>query len=485
MTEREKTMKKRNKLILWAVMIVLVVGLGLGLWKTGQGAALISKVGIKTATPVSTTYQTSAAKIGNLSVSVSGSGNVVAANTVDLAFLASGTIAKLNVNLGDKVTKGQVLASLGDVDSLQLEVKEYQVAVQKAQKALDDLLSPKSSTLSQAQLDLASAQQTFAEAQAALHKKGDSRCAPSLTEDYYYQYLNAQRKVDEWESYLYDQSSGYGHEYILQRLTPMHKERDLAYSNYTYCQSYTAEEIQASQAAFQLAKANMEQAEANFNAIKSGTGVDPQTLELDQATLKNAQLQLANAQNQLSGTSIIAPMDGVVVTINGEVGKTASGAVITLADLNNPLVKIYIDETDLADFAVGCTAEVTFDALSGQTFPGTVTQVTPSLVSVQSVNMIEGLVELQKKQALSGRALPLGLSANAEITCQQANNVLIIPAQSVYEENGQVYVYVLNAQGQPEKRTVEVGLKSVASAEIRSGLTEGEKVITSQVENKK
>jgi hypothetical protein len=42
-------------------------------------------------------------------------------------------------------------------------------------------------------------------------------------------------------------------------------------------------------------------------------------------------------------------------------------------------------------------------------------------------------------------------------------------------------VYVLNAQGKPEKRAVELGIQTVASAEVKSGLSEGEKVIISQV----
>ena len=53
---------------------------------------------------------------------------------------------------------------------------------------------------------------------------------------------------------------------------------------------------------------------------------------------------------------------------------------------------------------------------------------------------------------------------------------------ALYEPEGQsAYVYILNNAGQPEKREVVVGLKTIASAEVTNGLSEGEKIITSQM----
>jgi multidrug efflux pump subunit AcrA (membrane-fusion protein) len=77
----------------------------------------------------------------------------------------------------------------------------------------------------------------------------------------------------------------------------------------------------------------------------------------------------------------------------------------------------------------------------------------------------------------------MGTTAAVEVTCEQAKNALVVPAQALYQPKGQpAYVYTLDGAGQPVKREVVVGLKTVASAEITGGLSEGEKVITSQVE---
>jgi multidrug efflux pump subunit AcrA (membrane-fusion protein) len=111
-----------------------------------------------------------------------------------------------------------------------------------------------------------------------------------------------------------------------------------------------------------------------------------------------------------------------------------------------------------------------------------VTRVLPVVVSTNSVNAVEGYVELNDPTALTGKTLLIGSNASADVTCSQAQNALLVLIEAVHTTtDGQSYVYVLNQAGKPEKRTVEVGLKNAISAEIRNGLQNGEKVITSPV----
>jgi HlyD family secretion protein len=483
MNAAQKQPKKRTGFLLLALALVVIAGIGIGFWRiTAARQAAAAQATAEAAAK----YKTTTVRRSDLTLSISGSGTVITAQSVDLGFSVDGTVGQVNVQAGDKVTQGQVLATLADTATLKQTILDQQLAVTVAQKTLDDLLSGGSSTLAQAQADQSSAEEAYTEAKKNAHKKGDARCAVSKTQQYYFQYLYAQAQVNEWESYLNDPNTGYGHDYILQKLTPMRKERDQAYANYTYCQSYTDQEIQSSQAALQLAKAKLDQANTTYDNLKANSGVDPVAVAIAQATLNNAKVQLSNAQTKLAGTTITAPMDGTVTTVNGTVGDDiTTGTFITLSDLEQPQVQVNIDETDLENFAVGCAAEVTFDSLTGETFPGTVTQIAPVMVTVNSSNMVQGLVELQKKQMASGKTLLMGMTASVEVTCKQAKNALVVPAQALYEPTGQsAYVYVLNSQGEPEKRDVVVGLKTVASAEITSGLSEGEKIVTSQIENK-
>jgi HlyD family secretion protein len=484
MIAEKKNPKKRKGFLLLALALVGIVGIGYGFWRVAQtGQTTAASASAAATAGASAKYKTTTVRRSDLAITVSGSGTVVAEQSVDLGFSVSGTLAELNVQAGDPVTQGQVLASLGDTAPLKQTILDQQLAVQVAQKTLADLQTGASGALAQAQAGQATAAESYLKAKANLHQKGDPRCAVSKTQEYYFQYLYAQQYVDQWEGYLNDPHTGYGHDYILENLTPLRKARDQAYGNYVYCQGYTGQEIQTSQANLQLARAKLDQANTVYEKLKAGSGVDSIAMAIAQADLNNAKLQLAKAQSDLAGTTITAPMNGTVIAVNGQVGTAVeTGPFITLADLEQPMVQVNIDETDLQNFAVGCAAEVTFDSLTGQTFAGKVTQVSPVLVTVNNASMVQGVVDLQKKQTAAGKTLPVGMTASVEVTCQQAKNALIVPAQALYEPKGQsAYVYLLDHQGQPEKRDVVVGLKTIASAEITSGLSEGEKVITSEV----
>jgi HlyD family secretion protein len=480
MNEEQKFTKKRKGFLLLALALVVSIGIGFGIWQTARAYQQTSAQ----ATTTAGAYSTVAVRKSNIALSISGAGSVLSAHSVDLGFPVEKEIAKLNVQVSDQVKTGQVLASLDGMDELKLAVQEQQIAVKNAQKALDDLKNKTATNLAQALLDQASAEKTYEEAKSSALQKGDGRCQQSVTQEYYFQYIDAQRSVNEWESYLADGNTGYGTAYIQNRLASMHKERDKAYYNLKYCESYTDQEIQESQATLAMAKAKFNQATRTYQNLKANSGIDTTDLEIAQATLTDTQLQLGKAQNDLTGATLIAPIDGTVTAVNGKVGSTPvkGTAVITISVVDQPQVQVNMDETDLQNFAVGCAAKVTFDSLSGQTFTGVVTQVSPMLVAVQDVNVVQGLVELQKNKTASGRMLPLGLTALVEVTCQQADNVLIAPVTGLYEESGQnPYVYILTQQGQPEKREVTIGIKTVASVEIRSGLNEGDLVITSQI----
>jgi HlyD family secretion protein len=517
MKEQQHSSKRRGWVLGVLLSLLAVSGLAFSAWQTGQfkqSAAV---------TPTSP-YQTTTVRRGNLSLSATGNGNLIATQTVNLGFSTTGDIATLNVKVGNQVKAGQVLAELNGAEQRKVNVQTQQLAVEVAQQALDDLQASAAGNVASALATQASSQAAVATAQAGIHYKGDPRCAPSLTEEYYFKYLYAQENVDHWQN-LNNPNSGYGSQYVLQNLNPAKRARDLAYYNYVYCQGYTDQEIQASQANLQIAQVNVKQAENTYQMMQSNKGIDPNTLQLDQAQLKNAQAQLAKAQADLEGMTLVAPFDGVVTAVNGSVGQpagasvstdqasagstptgqssgnssstssssasssttgstsgsstsTGKGVVLTVADVNHPRVQMNIDETDLQNFGTGCSAQVTFTALPNQPFTGVVDWVGPSLITTNGASSAQGQVSLNPPPA--GVSMPLlGSTASVVVTCQSAQNVLLVPQQALYQPAGQpAYVYILNQQGQPEKRVVQLGLQTNAFAEIRSGLNEGDRVVT-------
>jgi len=470
---------KRKTVIIILITAVAVLGLGFGVWQS------VKAVPSNTAQTTGD-FQTATVRRGNITVTVSGTGNVVPSKTANLGFAVSGEIAELNVQVGDTVKAGQTLARLKNTAALALEVQSQQVAVQSAEKNLLELTANANANLAQAVIDLASAEAAYEDAKIHLRTKGQGRCEQAVTETYYYEWLDWQVQIIPWQKELEDGNSKYGKDYILEQLKPLWAKSDQAYINYTYCQTFTDAEIEASQAALQVAKANLQQKTRDYESLKANNGIDSTALEIAQASLKNAQLQLLQAQKNLDGAAITAPMDGSVTAVNGEIGENVNpGTLITLTDLESPQVQVNIDETDLANFAVGCQAQITFESIPGQTFSGVVTQVSPTLIESNSGSSLQGYVSLNQSKTLSGKNLPIGLTASVEVTYGEAQNALVVAAQAVYppKDGGKPYVYILNTQGQPEKREIELGLKTVALAEIKSGLSEGEKVIISEVEN--
>jgi len=461
----------------WNLLLVIGIlaagGMGLFFWAgafTGSAANSSSK----------TTFETFTIKRGNLAISVSGTGTVITDKSVDLGFPLAGKVDNVVVQLGDRVSIGQTLATLDGIEALKVDIENKQLVLQTAQKNLEDLKANGPASLAQALADQAQAQSDYQAAKNNLHARGDSRCAPSKISAYFFENLFATGRVNTWQSYLDDGSTGYGANYILTALRPMKREQYVSYVNLKYCEGYTDQEILTSQANLSMAEATLQANEKKYQDMVANSGLIPQDTAIAEAEVKNAELQVALSRNNLENASIVSPIDGTVTVINGTSGQTIEkGIFLTVTDLDHPIIKVNIDQSDLQSFVIGSSAQVTFDALPARSFSGTLTQILPIVASLRSANVVQGLVVLENGVLPSGKVLPVGLNANVEITLRKADNVLIIPIQSLYQPAAQsAYVVVVNSQGNPEKREVEVGLKATAFVEILNGLKEGERVIT-------
>ncbi len=473
-------MIKKSPFLLALLGLVLMAGLGFGGWRAyGQAFAPTPTAAAQSG------YSTTAVTRGDLSAAINASGVVVARRTADLAFSVSGTLGELDVQPGDPVAQGQKLAALGNTNTAELElaVRNQELAVRQAEQVLQDLQTGGQAALAQAQSNVAAAETAVATAQKNLRSKGVQRCDTTTLQTYYQEYLHDKQQADIWQGYLDDGNTGYGKDYILENLNPLKAKRDKAYINYTYCQGYTDQEVAVSHASLQTAQANLEQAQATYQSLLAGDGVDPVAVQQAQARLDSAKLQLAAARQDLAGAAITAPFVGTVLSVSATPGdRVGTSALITVADLSEPQVQVHVDETDLASFAVGCSAAVTFDSLPNQSFTGRVAEIDPTLISSGGVDAAQGLIDLDGGKTASGKDLPLGLNAAVELTCREAADTLLVPTTAVYAPiDGPAYVYVLDAQGRPEKRVVTLGVGSLASTQVLAGLSEGERVITSTV----
>jgi multidrug efflux pump subunit AcrA (membrane-fusion protein) len=154
--------------------------------------------------------------------------------------------------------------------------------------------------------------------------------------------------------------------------------------------------------------------------------------------------------------------------------------IVTIADLSQKYLEIYLDETDWGNIAVGYAAEVIFDALPDQVFTGTVTQVDPGLYTSGNTSVVRGLVALDENQ--TGLNLPIGSGAAVDIIGGRAENALLVPVDALRETSPGSYAVFVVEEGKPKLQVVEVGIQDLFYAEVKSGLEEGTVVSTGLVE---
>jgi multidrug efflux pump subunit AcrA (membrane-fusion protein) len=163
------------------------------------------------------------------------------------------------------------------------------------------------------------------------------------------------------------------------------------------------------------------------------------------------------------------------------VGDTeGTGEVVTIADLSQPYLEVYLDETDWNNIVVGYDAEVTFDALPDQVFTGKVTQVDPGLYTSGNTSVVRGMVLLDDSQ--EDFNLPIGTTASVDIIAGRADNAILVPVDALRETSPGNYAVFVIENGTPKLRVIQVGIQDLFYAEVKSGLQVGEVVSTGLVE---
>ena len=198
--------------------------------------------------------------------------------------------------------------------------------------------------------------------------------------------------------------------------------------------------------------------------------------------MQQAELALESAQLTLDSTVLAAPTAGVIVEVSAEAGEAVgSNPILTLADLGTPLVRFYLEESDLNKVAVGHNVTVAFDAYPDHEFTGSVIRVDPVLVTVDGTPAVQAWAALEDTG--DDVMLPAGLTAEVELIAGEAYKTLLVPVQALRElAPGQYAVFVVEQDGKLKIRPVEVGLRDFANAQILSGLEQGEVISTGTVE---
>jgi HlyD family secretion protein len=302
-------------------------------------------------------------------------GHLVPARHAELPFANGGVVAAYAVEKGQSVKAGDILVTSKNLDQALSSLSAAQAQLTDAQQKLDWLNDTAGLSKSQADQAVAAAQKALIEAQNKL-KEID-------TDQYQTNVDNAKEKVNDLKSDLDDAKDAVDDVKDLDPDSQKRKDAEDAlddkqdeYDQAVRDYDLLVNEKDSAQAAVDVAQTNLEDAKLTQSKFSDGPNKDD--LALAQANLTQAKDQVTAAQTAVDQAKIMAPFDGMVYQTYPEVGEYSAPAspVVVVASQNDWIVETDdLTELMVVDLEAGDEVKVTFDALPGKSYTGTVTEI--------------------------------------------------------------------------------------------------------------
>ena len=241
-----------------------------------------------------------------------------------------------------------------------------------------------------------------------------------------------------------------------------------------------------------VSKSVVEDAEKNYRMALNKQASAQAALAVAHADIAKAQAQVAqsqaaldNAEEDLRNSTIVSPIDGLVLSRDVNVGDAVSSILIlgsqatpimTLGDVSEVYVQGKVDEADIGKVYLNQPARIVVESFKDKKFKGKVTKISPLGKEKDNVTTFEVRVSIQN----STLELKANMSANAEIMLEEKKNVLMVPeAALIYDKERKAQAEILDAKGENGKKKVNVklGISNGVKTEILEGLNEKQQVI--------
>jgi HlyD family secretion protein len=466
-SNRPKNTRARTWII---ILVVVVVVAGIGVWYFTS----------RNTNPATTQYQTVQAEKGTLTATVGATGTVRSNQTAVLTWQNTGTIGIVNVKPGDQIKTGGVLASLLLAPVTQSTLES---ALITAQQNLAELASPEA--IANARLAITTAQTDVTNAQLAVNNLKYWQNT-ALVQNYYANMVLAKSNLDKAQT-AYDNAKG--GQYINNAnqaaayntlYTAQVTYNNAKYYYSLYSQAPTQNQQDQAQANLDLANATLKNAQV-YLAVLNGGAVPADATGTVLLQYEQAQLAVQTAQENLDAAKLTAPFNATITDVSGMVGDQVSlgTQAFRIDDLSQMKVDVQVSEVDINNVQVGQPVTLTFDAISGKTYNGKVTEV------AQTGDTVQGAVDFTVTVVLTDpdTSVKPGMTAAVTITVKQVNNVLLVPSRAVRLVNNQLVVYILN-NGQLQAVNVTLGASSDTMSEVvSSNLKAGDIIILNPPSN--
>ena len=287
------------------------------------------------------------------------------------------------------------------------------------------------------------------------------------------QAAHAQAQITTAEADQTDVTTGGTHEEVLTldaQLVKARSQRDAAQRN---LDSFTRLQQQGAAAPGEVKQAEdtLHRAQADVTLLEQKQKDRYSTPEIAKyhAQSSEAQAAYAAAEDALARSSVRAPFDGTVYFLPVKQGAYVQAGDLLLqeADLSRVQVRIFVDEPDVGRLAPGQKVEVTWDALPGRTWNGTLSTV-PSTVKLRvSRNVGEALCVLDNRDL---RLLP-NVNVGVSVITAEHSGVLTLQRDAIRIDDSKPYVFEV-VDGRLRRSEVEISLQNLTRVEISAGVSE-------------
>jgi len=409
-------------------------------------------------------------------------------------------LAEINIKKAEEATASALSA-------LEIANISADLAYESASATLESTANIQSITVDSAEDALNEAERILEEA------KNDPTTTPEELAKYEY---NVETAEDKYELALLQQQSSVASSEISKESSGIQSRSSVASAESLYEQSLLSQSTTywSNLSSLKSAQTQMIMAQENINQA----GIQ---LNLAELSLETAQADLDSTKEDLKDYIVYAPYDGIVLSNDYKVGMGSSeGSGVSIIS-NEFLITTTINENDISRVKTGQEVTINLDAYSNINFSGTVKKIIPISSEENGIISFEILIGFEE---VEGIEFFYGLSANLSIVVAKAENVLYVPIQAVYKENGKSYVDVLaieqpsgqstgqsferpsgqqveppavQSSGQEQAEQIAAALKDIANninkvevttgindytnLEITSGLKEGDIIITSRI----
>jgi HlyD family secretion protein len=452
-------MKRSKVLSIIAIVSLLITGVAVFTRNLGMTATEVTATELQDTRSGAVPVQVSPVTTGPVQTALSYSGSVIAQDQVNVLPKVSGRLTQLNADLGDKVTKGSVIAKI-DTDQPTAQLLQSYASLYSARAKLaqmqegsrSDQINQAAASLANAQAKLDSIKRPLDQNQIDMAKAGEVAARAAL-----------QQAQTNYDKIAWSDGKGASPQALaLQQATTAYESARANYQE--QLAGAHVEDIRAQEAVVQQSQSALALVQVPFRDTD---------FQLAQAAVLQAQAVVYGAQLQLKECTVYAPMDGEItsspLTLGAIVGPSVPIVTMVASKVE---VDVKVEEARIGQIAVGQPVTLTVAAYPGQTFTGNVSRISPTADPTDRTFLVR-IIPNQQNGQLRG-----GMFADAQLIVAQQANALLVPRASVMSDGGQAYVMIVTG-GQVERRDVELGMTRGDQVQVRSGLVLGEQVVSS------